>query len=164
MPLAMIEPLADTILAQLQANLPAKIAALQPTFVPALAMPAPAGWVFGEVTNFVTNYPVVQVLQLRTHVRNEDLRWQDHAHYLEVGIFVAESNDENLARLLDRYTRCLLETMHERRKAGAFLPWDLAFKDEDINYGRAFGGGASEVFIRGVFIPVHATRRDQEAA
>ena len=37
MPLLMIEPVADLVLAQLQNNLPAKIAALQPTFNPVLA-------------------------------------------------------------------------------------------------------------------------------
>lgn len=163
MPLTMIEPVADAVLAELQNYLPAKITALQPTFTPVLPMPAPVDYVFGENINFIKGYPAVQLLQLRTRIQHEDRRWQDHAHYIEVGVFVAESNEENLARLLDRYARCLIETLHERRKI-AFPTFDLRFKDVDLNYGISFGGNAPGQFVRGLFLPMYANRRAAEFA
>lgn len=161
MPLLMIEPVVDALKAALSANLPAKIAALQPTFVPVLPMAAPAEYVFGEKANFLLGYPVVQLVQLDTVIANDELRWQDHRHRIEIGIFVLDPIEENLARLLDRYARCLVETLHEQRKAGAFYPaFDLHFDGETITYSSTFPQAGE--FIRALFLTVRTERRDVE--
>ena len=164
MPVLMIEPVADALRTQLQTYLPAKIAALQPAFVPLLPMPVPVEYVFAEKATFIKGYPVVQIVQLDTPIANEDLRWQDHIHHLEVGLFVQAAVEEELARLLDRYTRCVLETLIERRKAGAFLagipPFDLQLKGETITYSSTLPQNGQ--FVRAVFLPLRATRRDVE--
>jgi hypothetical protein len=158
----MIEPIVDAISTVLQANLPAKIAALQPTFFPVLPMPAPVEYVFAEKALFLLGYPTVQFVQLNTPMMNDDLRWQDHRHRIEIGVFVMEANEENLARLLDRYARCLLETLHERRKAGDFPNFDLHFNGETITYSSTFPQAGT--FIRALFLPVRSERRDVERA
>jgi hypothetical protein len=165
MPLTMVEPIAQAILEELQANLPAKIAALQPTFVPVLEMPAPIEYAFGD-SDFLKGFPVIQVEPVRIRTENEDLagRWQDHSKRIEVGVFVSASPRENLTRLLDRYARCVLEVLLDRRKAGAFLTggrnFDLVWKDEEIDYGTTFPQEGQ--FTRALFIPMRAERRGVE--
>jgi hypothetical protein len=163
MPLTMTEPIADAILTDLQTYLPAKIAALQPTFVPVLPMPLPTEYTFGH-SDFLRGYPVVQIDPVRVRTESEDLagRWQDQVKRVEVGLFVSDVSRENLARLLDRYGRCVLETLLERRRAGAFAAraFDLVWNDEEIDYGSTFPQNGQ--FIRALFIPMRAERRDQE--
>jgi hypothetical protein len=162
----MIEPIADAILGQLQTYLPAKIVALQPTFAPALPMDAVVDWIFDDTNQFLKGYPTVQVRQIRTRIENDDLRWQDHVHRIEIGIWVAQATAENLSRLLDRYARCVLETLHERRKANAFYggnpSFDLRLDDEEVVYTPSLPQVGQ--FIRGLFIPARAERRDVEYA
>lgn len=165
MPLTLIEPIADLVLSELQANLPAKIAALQPTFNPVLAMDPPVEYVFDDTNEFVKGFPSVQVRQVRTPIPNDDLRWQNHAHRLEVGVWIANSMYENLSRLLDRYTRCVLEVLHERRKAGAFYDatgFDLRLDGEEISYTPTLPQTGQ--FARGVFVPMRFENRGVERA
>jgi len=163
MPITMIEPIAQSILDELTNNLPAKIATLQPGFVPVMPMPVPTEYVYGH-SDFLVGFPVVQIDPVRLNPANDDLRWQDHRKTVEVGLFVSDPLRANLARLLDRYARCILETLHERRKAGAFYTagFDLGFKDDSIDYGTTYPQGGQ--FVRALFLPMHATRRDVEAA
>lgn len=156
MPLLGIEPVMEELRAQLQAHLPAKIAALQPTFVPVLPMPAPTAYVFGEREVFHEGLPVVQLLARPTEVRNEDLRWQDHRHVLDVACLVSDVLEEQVQRLLFRYARCILEVLVERRKAGAFS-LDLSLRAREIDYSPIVLRDAQ--FVRAVFIPVAAARR-----
>lgn len=163
MPLLMIEPVADAINGALKTYLPAKIAALQPGFVPVLPMPAPVEYVFAEKASFLMGYPVVEIMQLDTTIANDDLRWQDHKHRVEVGIFVQSQLEENLARLIDRYTRCVIECLHERRKAGDFYPaFDLRLNGETITYSSTYPQDGQ--FLRAVYIPMRAESRDVERA
>lgn len=163
MPLLMIEPVADAINGALKTYLPAKIATLQPTFVPLLAMPAPVEYVFADKATFLKGYPVVQTLQLDTEIANDDLRWQDHKHHVEVGVYIQSPLEEDLARLIDRYTRCVIECLHERRKAGDFYPaFDLRLNGETISYSSTFPQDGQ--FLRAVFIPMRAESRDVERA
>ncbi|HEV8655636.1 MAG TPA: hypothetical protein VGR85_09015 [Candidatus Limnocylindria bacterium] len=163
MPITMIEPVAQAILDELAAYLPGKIATLQPTFTPVLPMPVPTEYVYGH-SDFLRGFPVVQVDPVRLPMLNEDVRWQDHEKRIELGLFVTDVARANLARLLDRYARCLLETLAERRKDSAFLQagrnFDLVFKGEEIDYGSTFP--QSGQFLRALFIPMRATRRDVE--
>lgn len=146
----------DELRVQLQANLPAKIAALQPTFAPALAMPPPLAYVFGEREVFYEGLPVVQLLARPTLVRNEERRWQDHEHVVDIAFFVGDVDQENVQRLLFRYTRCVLETFAERRKAGAFT-LGMTLRDREIDYSPLAQLSGAQ-YVRAVFIPVAAAR------
>jgi hypothetical protein len=164
MPITMFEPVVDAINTSLQAHLPQKIAALEPTFVPLLKMPAPVEYVFGEKATFLKGYPVVQLVQLDTAMPDDDLRWADHRHRLEVGVFIQAPIEENLARLLDRYARCLLECLMERRRAGDFTDsaaaFDLHFNGETIAYSSTLPQAGQ--FVRALFLPMRAERRNVE--
>jgi len=166
MPITMIEPVAAAILAELQAHLPAKITALQPTFAPVLPMPAPVEYAFGD-SDFIMGFPVVTIDPRKIRTLSEDLagRWQHHSKQLEVGIFVADVARETLARLLDRYARCVIEVLLERRKAGAFVQsgrqFDLVWKNEEIDYGSTFPQEGQ--YVRALFIPMRAERRSEES-
>lgn len=163
MPITMMEPIARAILAELEAHLPAKILALQLTFNPVLTMDAPVEYAFGD-SDFVKGFPVVTVDAVRLRIREDDLRWQDHEKQLEVGLFVANVTRGDLLALLDRYGRCVVETLHDRRAAGSFIDsagaFDLGFRDEDIEYGPT--SEQANQFVRALFVPMHATRRDVE--
>lgn len=156
MPLLGVEPVMEELRAQLQAHLPAKILALQPTFNPVLPMPPPTAYVFGEREVFSEGLPVVQLLARPTDVRNENLRWQDHEHVLDVACFVSDVVEENVQRLLFRYARCLLEVLVERRKTDAFS-LDLKLRGGEIDYSPIVMRDAQ--YVRAVFIPVAAARR-----
>lgn len=157
MTVAGAEPIMDELRTQFQTYLPAKITALQPTFLPVLAMPAPRAYVFGERDVFFEGLPVLQLLPRPTTVRNEDLRWQDHMHVIDVALFVGDVDQENVQRLLFRYARCVLETFAERRKAGAFS-LDLRLRGREIDYSPLAELREAQ-FVRAVFVPIEAARR-----
>jgi len=157
MSIAGVEPVMDELRAQFQTYLPAKITALQPTFTPVLPMPAPKAYVFGEREVFFEGLPVLQLLARPSTVRNEDLRWQDHMHVIDVAVFIGDVDQENVQRLLFRYARCVLETFAERRKAGAFT-LDLTLRSREIDYSPLAQLREAQ-FVRAVFIPVAASRR-----
>jgi hypothetical protein len=162
--LQMVEPIARAVLLELQANLPAKIAALAPAFAPQLPMPAPLEYVVGP-SEFMLGFPVVAVRLLGLRGLNEDLRWQDHVKRIEVEIYVQHPDKAELEVLVDRYALALLQTLHERRKAGAFIDrgaFDLGFKDADVDYSSTYPQGGQ--WVRALFLPLHATRRDVEYA
>jgi hypothetical protein len=163
MPFLGIEPVAEVILAELKAGatgLPKKLADLERTFTVQLKMPPPVEYVFAEKAMFTKGYPVVQLVQLDTLAANEDpMRWTDDKHRFEIGVFLQSDLEENLARLVDRYTRAVREVLHERRKADAF-PFDLRWKGERISYSATFPQAGQ--FIRAVFLPMRAERRDTE--
>ncbi len=165
MPLTMTEPVADAILSELQNNLGAKLAALAVALQPQLELPPPVEYAYGH-SDFLLGFPVIQVDPVRVSGLNEDLRWQDQSKRVEIGIFVSNVRRDGLTRILDRYVRAVVEVLHERRKAGAFIgssaAFDLELDDEDIDYSPTTPQAGQ--FVRSVFIPVRATRRDTEAA
>jgi hypothetical protein len=163
--LQMVEPIARAVLLELQANLPAKIAALAPAFAPQLPMAAPLEYVVGP-SEFLLGFPVVAVRLLGLRGLNEDLRWQDHEKRIEIELYVQHPAKAELEVLVDRYALALLQTLHERRKAGAFVlagrDFDLVFKEADVDYSSTYPQGG--LWVRALFLPLRATRRDTEYA
>jgi hypothetical protein len=164
MPITMAEPVADAVLNELRNNLGPKLAALA-ALLPLTELPMPVEYTFGH-SDFLAGFPVIQVDPVRARGLNEDLRWQDHQKDLEVGIFVSNFKREDITRILDRYARAVFEVLQERRKAGAFIDsaaaFDLELDEADINYGSSYPQDGQ--FVRSIFIPIRATRRDVERA
>ena len=162
--LQMVEPIARAVLLELQDNLPAKIAALAPAFNPAIAMPPPVEYLVGP-SDFTKGFPVVAVRLLGLRGLNEDLRWQDHEKRIEIEIHVQHIDRAELEVLVDRYALALVQTLHERRKAGAFIDrasFDLVFKDTDVDYSSTYPQEGQ--WVRSLFLQVRGTRRDVEYA
>jgi hypothetical protein len=147
-----IEPVLDELKTQLANNLPAKILALQPTFNPVLTMPAPTEYVFGERVNLgLKGMPVVFVDGDATPVTDDNVRWQHYDHEAVIGLAVSDADEENLKRLVQRYTRCVLETLCDVRAAGTFT-FGLRFAGSRIEYTPRFPHG--DLFVGGSVLPV----------
>lgn len=162
--LQMVEPIARAVLLELQDNLPAKLGTLGAALNPPLPMPIPLEYTIGP-SEFLKGFPVVAVRLLGMRVLEEDLRWQDHEKRIEIEVYVQHPDKAELEVLVDRYALAVLQTLHERRKAGAFIDrgsFDLVLEDDAVDYSSTYPQGG--LWIRAVFIAVRARRRDVEYA
>jgi hypothetical protein len=152
-----VEPIMDELKAQLQASLPAKIAALQPTFAPVIPMPDVAEWAVGKRTNFVA-YPAVSFVDDDSTVEEDNIRWQSVDHLVALLFYVTSGDEESLHRLVARYVRCLRETLQELRFNGAFT-FKLRFAGAVMGYSPRDVAGP-ELFLGGAVLPLIAHKKE----
>lgn len=156
-----IEPIVDELITQLKANLPAKIVALQPTFAPVLPMPAVAEYKFGEHgldDVGLKGFPALVFVGGSTDIDQDNARWQDYLHDVEIWTVVSDAVEENLDRLAKRYTRCIVETLCDLRAAGAFS-FGLRFAGRRIEYAPTFTSPQG-TFLGGSVLPVICHKED----
>lgn len=171
MPILGIEPLIATTQLELQTRLGTKITTLQPTFTPALPMPAPRVVFDEEELSYARDYPMLGVIDRRTRTRFQDLagRWIDQEHTAEVAIFVQAMRTE-LQHLLRRYMRCIIEVLFDAKKTDSWTPYDLLVREGEIDRSPlsvvpAPAGRSTAIrspLVRGMFLPLVFRSRGQE--
>jgi hypothetical protein len=89
--------------------------------VPALVMPAPAAaeYTFGE-RQIHKSYPAIEIFPVTSPIDKDNNESLTLWHNVGIAIFVRSPLEENLTRLLLRYTDAVLQVLSNRRSAGAF--------------------------------------------
>ena len=115
-----IEPVIDELIVYLKANLAARVAVVAAE-APVLTMPAPAAsdFYFGARQTF-PKYPAIALSPAPSPITNDRKDRMDIEHTVTLGIYVTDSDEETLARLLLRYTRAVLEVIVDGRIANTF--------------------------------------------
>lgn len=114
-----IEASCDAIIAKLNAELPAKIAALNAEIADEWQLLAPAGISFGPRAEIP--YPWVVVRPAETTLLSDASGREHEEHRIDVIAWDQNASEEGLARLLIRWRRALREVvMHYRRPAASY--------------------------------------------
>lgn len=160
-----IEPVIDTIIGELRAYLPARLAALEgefgatpidgkPTAIPLIE---PSKIVFGERAIMV-GHPWVELYPVGSDVEDDNVRFIDVVHEIALGVFTSDADEEILTRKLLRYTRGIAETLMARRGAIATLGAGLRLIGRwDYSPTRV---AERNVYDRDAFITVRARTRE----
>lgn len=115
-----LEPIIDKLLTEISTNLPAELVT-RAALLPALAMPAPAAaeYTFGE-RQIHTTYPAVEIFPVTTPIEKDNNESLTLWHNVGLAVFVRDTNEGNLTRLLLRYADAVIQVISNRRSAGAF--------------------------------------------
>lgn len=151
-----VEGIIDELKTELQANLPARVTALAAE-PPALTMPAITEYAFGDRTNFLA-YPAIAIEGDESPVGMDAGQRLRFLHRLSIRLYVQQSDEENLRRLLFRYTRAVVETLIDRRNASAFT-FLLEFDGESWRYSPVRGPELG-LFARDARLPVVCKRTE----
>jgi hypothetical protein len=160
-----VEPVIDTIIGELRAYLPARLAALQAEYgntvvdgrPQAIPLIEPANIVFGERAT-MSGHPWVELYPVGSDIEDDNVRFIDVVHEIALGIFTSDADEEILTRKLLRYTRGIAETMMARRSAIATLGAGIRLIGRwDYSPTRV---AERNVYDRDAFITVRARTRE----
>ena len=131
MALTLAEGLVDEVDTYIQANIAAKLSALDTEYGDGITLAVPAAYHIAEkALKSIQTYPVLYILVEATEFDAYTPDNVDAAHDLVVGVIALDQDDENLQRRLYRYARAVWELLVEAEFAAG------------SNFNLAIGGTA----------------------
>lgn len=163
MALTLTEGAVDALNTYLQANMAAKLTALNTAYNDGITLAAPAAYYLDEMSlEEVPSFPIVFILGRRATVERYNASFTDATHEIDIGVMVLEQTSETLQRRLYRYMRAIWELVVERFFATTADDFATT-SGADVNYSPVYARDKAGPYLADACLTVHLNKQEDKA-